>query len=124
MLAPDCSESLGGLFFQLLARKLFVGWRQDKEPEDAAVDGRLQTYRSRARISRISVVRGSPVSNPNFTKSGTFRSDDRSRGSVGATMDLPSALCPVTTLRNLSIMMVLLCAGLNRRGVVNERVTR
>jgi hypothetical protein len=27
MLAADCSESLGGLFFQLLARKLFVGRR-------------------------------------------------------------------------------------------------
>jgi hypothetical protein len=26
-------------------------------------------------------------------------------------MDLPSALCPVTTLRNLSIMMILLALG-------------
>ena len=39
MLAPECSESIGGLLFQLLARKLFVGWRQDKELEDATVDG-------------------------------------------------------------------------------------
>jgi hypothetical protein len=82
MLAADCPESVGGLFFQLLARKLLVGRREDKEPEDAAVDGRLQTDRSCTRIGGISVVRGSPVGNPYFTKSGAFRSDDRPRRSI------------------------------------------